>query len=113
MNAKRPAVINEPLIAVRPNGTRVTFQLVISDPYPTFKKHDQVWSCKFSMKPLHKREIETGGSTPFQALSEAIAFANSFLTNVVDEGGKILLPSGADFRLPRVTLASLSRKHAV
>jgi hypothetical protein len=112
MNTKRPAVINEPLIAVRPNGTRITFQLVISDPYRTFKADDRVWSCSFSMRPLYKGPIQTSGSTAFQALSEAIAFANSLLKRFNDAGGKIFLPTGYAFRMPRITLSSPRRSDA-
>src|SRR5713101_2948594 len=103
MNTVRATVVNEPLIAVRANGQRLTFQLVISAPYQTQKGDDRVWGCNVSLQPLHQSDSGVfRGSTPFLALCEAVAFANGSLKHVVDEGGKILLPSGAEFRMPAV-----------
>ena len=101
---RRLTLIDEPFVAVRPNGQRQSFQLVIYSPQPAREKDPWSWTCVISLKPLYRSEIRCRGLSPFHALAEAVARATDCLSHVTGSGGKILAPSGREVGVPSLKL---------
>src|SRR4051794_36489651 len=88
MSDAHPSLISEPFVAVRPNGQRLSFQVVISQPFPFSDKNQRWWRCDVVLSPLY--EMETPficGPTAFHALGSAIAHAVGALSTFVAGGG--------------------------
>ena len=100
MDVQRVTLISEPLIAVRPDGHRVTLQLVIYAPEASREKSPWWWYCSISLEPVLRGELRYGGATPFHALAVAVASATGYLSNLAASGGKILRPSGEELGVP-------------
>ncbi len=97
---RRLTLIDEPFVAVRPNGRRQSFQLVIYSPQPAREKDPWSWTCTISLKPLYRSEVRCRGLSPFHALADAVARATDYLSHVTASGGKILAPSGREVGVP-------------
>jgi hypothetical protein len=83
-------------------------------PYRVVESNDKAWNCAVSLFPLF--ENETSGffaATSFHALSSAIVFAVTLLTSFTEQGGKILLPSGQQVKVPDLKLVQWNKPNAV
>lgn len=100
MSDSRLTLISEPFVAVRPDGQRQSFQVVIYAPEASREKTPWWWSCSVTLNPLYRGETSRGGGTPFHALAAAVAHATGLLASLVASGGKILKPSGEEVGVP-------------
>jgi hypothetical protein len=97
---RRHTLIDEPFVAVRPDGQRQSFQIVIYTPLPAREKDPWSWSCAISLEPLYRGEISCGGLSEFHALAVGVARATDYLSHFAATGGKILAPSGREVGVP-------------
>lgn len=100
MNDQRATLISEPFVAVRPDGQRQSFQIMIYAPEAAREKNPWWWLCSVTLKPLYRGETRHGGATPFHALAAAVAHATGLLSSFAASGGKILRPSGEEVGVP-------------
>ena len=105
---RRITLIDEPFVAVRPDGQRQSFQLVIHSPQPAREKDPWSWTCTVSLEPLYRGEIACRGLSEFHALAAGVARATDYLSHFAASGGKILAPSGREVGVP--SLKPYSRK---
>ena len=96
----RITLIDEPFVAVRPDGQRQSFQIVIYTPLPAREKDPWSWSCAISLEPLYRGEISCRGLSEFHALAVGVARATDYLSHFAATGGKILAPSGREVGVP-------------
>ena len=97
---RRITLIDEPFVAVRADGQRQSFQVVIYSPQPAREKDPWSWTCVISLKPLYRGETSCHGLSEFHALASGVARATDYLSHFVAEGGKILAPSGREVGVP-------------
>jgi len=58
---RRITLIDEPFVAVHPDGQRQSFQIIICSPQPAREKDPWSWSCPISLKPLYRGEMSSRG----------------------------------------------------
>jgi hypothetical protein len=103
---RRITLIDEPFVAVRPDGQRQSFQIVIYSPLPAREKDPWAWTCSISLEPLYRGETSCWGRSEFHALAAAITRATDRLSHFAATGGKILAPSGSEVGVPSLKLHS-------
>jgi len=103
---RRITLIDEPFVAVRPDGRRQSFQIVIYSPQPAREKDPWSWTCTISVKPLYRSEMPCWGLSEFHALAAAVARATDLLSHLAAQGGKVLTPSGREVGVPSLKLFS-------
>ena len=103
---RRITLIDEPFVAVHPDGQRQSFQIIICSPQPAREKDPWSWSCPISLKPLYRGEMSSRGLSPFHALAAGVARVTGLLTDFAANGGKILAPSGRAVGVPSLKFHS-------
>ncbi len=77
------------ILAVKPNGERLTVVLAIGHPYEVTPEQ---WAIPVSMSGLHSRLGDIHGIDAWQVIQLAYEFVVQLIGHFVEEGGKLYWP---------------------